>query len=96
MTIVMIILVSSYWCSRLMNETTSPMSLLTQDLEVRSSGSPGRQLIGMIHSAGLKVVEAERPIDFARRLRSSDHQNRVILEQLLEWTPWPDPRELIH
>ena len=87
MTFTVIILVSSYWCSRLMNETTAPMSLLTHDLEVRSSGSPGRQLIGMIHSAGLEVVEPERPIDFARRLRSSDPQNRMVLERLLEWTP---------
>jgi len=86
MTIIMIIFVSSYWCSRLMNETTAPMFLLTHDLEVRSCGSPGRQLTAMIHSAGLEVVEAERPIDFARRLRSSDPHNRVALEQLLEWT----------
>ena len=86
MTNIVIIFVSSYWCSRLMNETTSPMSLLTQDLEVRSSGSPGRQLIGMLRSAGLEVVETERPIDFARRLRSPDLHHRVVLEQLLEWT----------
>ena len=87
MTFTVIIFVSSYWCSRLMNETTSLMSLLTQDLEVRSCGAPGRRLIGMIRSAGLEVVEAERPIDFARRLRSPDLHHRVVLEQLLEWTP---------
>lgn len=87
MTIIVISFVSSYWCSRLMNKTTAPLSLLTHDLEVRSSGWQGRQLIGMIRSAGLEVVEAERPIDFARRLRSSDQHHRVVLEHLLEWTP---------
>ena len=85
MTFTVIIFVSSYWCCRLMNETTAPMSLLTQDLEVRSCGAPGRQLIGMLRSAGLEVAETERPIDFARRLRSSDPHHRLVLERLLEW-----------
>ena len=69
-----------------MNETTSTMSLLTRDLEVRSSGSPGRDLLELIRSAGLEVVEEECPLDFALRLRSSNHHQRAILEQLLEWT----------
>lgn len=87
MTIVVIIFVNSHWCSRFMKETTTPMSLLTHDLEVRSSGSPGQQLFGMIRSAGLEILEAERPVDFARRLQSSDLHERVILEQFLESTP---------
>ena len=70
-----------------MNETTAPMSTLSHDLEVRSRGSQGRQLTCMIIDAGLDIQETERPIDFARRLRSTDLHQRWVLERLLEWTP---------
>lgn len=77
--------VNSYWSSTEMNPNT-PMSLLTHDLEVRSAGSPGRELLQRLKDCPLDLLGATRPLEFARRLQSEEPQHRQVLEELLEWT----------
>ncbi len=76
---------NSYWSSETMNPTT-PLSLLTHDLEVRSTGSPGRHLLRRLESCPLNLLGATRAVEFALLLQSSEPQNRDELDKLLGWT----------
>ena len=69
-----------------MNNTHTIMSLLARDLEVRSSGSSGRALSVKLEDYCLDLLGASSPLEFARRLQSSDPVARETLEELLEWT----------
>ncbi len=86
MTIFLRDFVNSYWSSADMNNTHTIMSLLTRDLEARSSGSSGRALLRRLEDYSLDLLEASSPLEFARRLQSSDPLARESLEELLEWT----------
>ena len=86
MTISVCEFVNSYWSSGDMNETKNPMSLLTRDLEARSSGSSGRLLLAKLENYCLDLLGTARPLDFALRLQGDDLTARVALEELLEWT----------
>lgn len=87
--------VNSYWSSGEMKPTSTPMSLLTRDLEVRSSGSPGRDLTKRLETYCLDLLGASRPDEFAGLLRSVEPRNRQVLEELLEWTALDDDFLLI-
>lgn len=78
--------VNSYWSSRDMKPTSTPMSLLTRDLMVRSSGSPGRDLVQRLDDYCLDLLGAEQPFEFAQLLQSSESHQRQVLGELLEWT----------
>jgi DNA-directed RNA polymerase specialized sigma24 family protein len=78
--------VNSYWSSEDMKPTSTSMSLLTRDLEVRSSGSPGRDLVRRLDDYCLDLLGATNPLEFARLLQGSDSHRRQTLEELLEWT----------
>ena len=80
---------NSYWSSTEMNPTTS-LSLLTHDLEVRSSGSPGRCLLQRLEDCPLDLLGATRPLEFAHLLQLDEVRNRLVLERLLGWT-FQDP-----
>lgn len=69
-----------------MNNTHTIMSLLTRDLEARSSGSSGRELLRRLEDYCLDLLGVSSPLEFARRLQSSDPSAREALEELLEWT----------
>jgi len=69
-----------------MNHTHTIMSLLTRDLEVRSSGSSGRALLRRLEDYCLDLRGAPGPFEFALLLQSSDPFAREALEELLEWT----------
>ena len=86
MTIPLRVLVNSYWSSADMNNTHTIMSLLTCDLEARSSGSSGRALLGKLEDYCIDLLGASGPLKFALLLRSSDSSAREALEELLEWT----------
>ena len=77
--------VNSYWSSTEMNSTTS-QSLLTHDLEIRSSGSPGRRLLHRLEGCPLDLLGATRALDFARLLQLNELRSRQVLERLLGWT----------
>jgi hypothetical protein len=62
------------------------MSLLTQDLEVRSSGSPGRVLTERLEEYCLNLLRAPSAFGFAQLLQAQDPRSRQVLEELLEWT----------
>jgi len=76
---------NSYWSSETMNPTT-PQSLLTHDLEVRSSGSPGRCLLERLEDCSLDLLGTSRALEFAQMLQGSEPESRRVLEELLEWT----------
>ena len=76
---------NSYWSSTEMNPTTS-LALLTHDLEVRSSGSPGRCLLQRLEDRPLELLGATRPLEFAHLLQLSEVRHRLVLERLLGWT----------
>jgi len=76
---------NSYWSSETMNPTT-PLSLLTHDLEVRSSGSSGRCLLQRLEDCSLDLLGATRALEFAQLLQGSESESRRVLEELLEWT----------
>ena len=76
---------NSHWSSEEMNPTT-PQSLLTHDLEVRSSGSPGRCLLERLEECSLDLLGATRALEFAQLLQSGEPESRRVLEELLEWT----------
>jgi hypothetical protein len=78
-------LVKSYWSTSDMNHTTSLMSLLTRDLEVRSAGSSGRRLRELLEFYCFDLREP-RPLEFALSLQRDEPRSRQLLEQLLEWT----------
>ena len=86
MTIPLRVFVNSYWSSADMNNTHTIMSLLTRDLEARSSGSSGRALSRKLEDYCLDILGVSSPLEFARRLQSSDQSAREALEELLEWT----------
>ena len=87
MTILVCVLVNSYWSSGDMKPTSRPMSLLTHDLEVRSSGSPGRDLMERLDTYCLELLGTSGPLQFAKALQIPEPENRRALEELLEWTP---------
>jgi hypothetical protein len=76
---------NSYWSSTEMNPTTS-LALLTHDLEVRSSGSPGRRLLQRLKGRPLDLLGATGVLEFAHLLQRSEVRNRLVLERLLGWT----------
>ena len=76
---------NSYWSSEEMNLTT-PQSLLTHDLKVRSSGSPGRCLLQRLEDCSLNLLGATEALEFAQLLQVSEPESRQVLEELLEWT----------
>jgi hypothetical protein len=78
-----------------MKPTSTPISLLTHDLGVRSSGSSGRQLIERLENYRVNLLGASRPLEFAQLLQDSDPQRRLVLEELLEWTALDDEFLLI-
>jgi hypothetical protein len=78
--------VNSYWSSRDMKPTTSPLSLFTHDLKVRSSGSYGRDLLERLDDYCLDLLGTEEPLQFARALQDRAPGPRHVLEELLEWT----------
>ena len=86
MTIPLRVFVNSYWSSAEMNSTHTIMSLLTCDLEARSSGSSGRELLKRLEDYCLDLLGVSSPLEFALRLQSSDPFAREALEELLEWT----------
>jgi hypothetical protein len=69
-----------------MKPTTSLTSLLTHDLEVRSSGSSGRALFEKLEFYCFDLRGESRPLEFALSLQSNEVEARQLLEQLLEWT----------
>ena len=69
-----------------MNNTHTIMSLLTRDLEAHSSGSSGRAFSKKLEDYRLHLLGVSSPLEFARRLQSSDPVARETLEELLEWT----------
>ena len=78
--------VNSYWSSGDMKPTTTPLSLLTHDLKVRSSGSYGRDLLERLDDYCLDLLGTETPLQFARALQNPAVDVRQVLEELLEWT----------
>jgi hypothetical protein len=78
-----------------MKPTSTPMSLLAHDLGVRSSGSPGRDLIQRLENYCLDLLGTTSPLEFALLLQSSEVQTRQVLEELLEWTVVDDDFLLI-
>ena len=78
--------VNSYWSSGDMKPTSPPMCLLIHDLEVRSSGSSGRDLLERLDDFCLDLLETENPLEFALFLQGSEPNQRRVLEELLEWT----------
>jgi hypothetical protein len=76
----------SYWCSGDMTTTSGIQSLLTRDLDVRSSGSLGRSLLQRLEHYRLELLGAIRPLEFAQSLQDEDSRTRQRLEELLEWT----------
>ena len=89
------IYLNSYWSSEDMNHTHTIMSLLTNDLSVRSSGSSGQALRATLEQYCFDLRETESPVDFALRLQSLDPESRQILEELLEWTGQETSLQLI-
>jgi len=78
--------VNSYWSSGDMKPTNTPMSLLTNDLKIRSSGSPGYDLLERLDDYCLDLLGTEGPLQFAQALQNTAPGNRQVLEELLEWT----------
>jgi len=78
--------VKSYWSSGDMKPTSTPMSLLTRDLKVRSAGSPGRDLLERLDDYCLDLLGTEGPLEFAQALQDPAPGTRQVLEELLEWT----------
>jgi len=78
--------VNSYWSSGDMKPTNTALSLLTHNLKVRSTGSPGRDLLERLDDYCLDLLGAEGPFEFARLLQSLESNPRHVLEELLEWT----------
>jgi hypothetical protein len=76
----------SYWCSGEMTTTTAIQHLLTRDLEARSSGSSGRELVRLLEDYRLGLLGTTNSLDFARRLQADDPDARRKSEELLEWT----------
>ena len=84
---------SSYWCSDEVTPPQSIQSLLTTDLEARSSGTSGRRLFERLEEYCLDPVGSVRPLEFAQRLQRDDPLARQTLEELLEFTaPVPEFR----
>ena len=81
--------VNSYWSSGEMNPTTTHMSLLANDLKVRSTGSSGRHLLERLDQYCLNLLDTEGPLEFALALQNPARSVRQVLEELLEWT-WLD------
>ena len=79
--------VKSYWSSGDMKPTNTPMSLLTNDLQVRSAGCSGRDLLRRLDDYCLDLLGTVGPLQFARALRDPASVPRQVLEELLEWTP---------
>ena len=78
--------VNSYWSSGDMKPTSTPMSLLTRELKVRSAGSPGRDLLKRLDHYCLDLLGTEGPLGFAQALQNPAPHIRQVLEELLEWT----------
>ena len=89
------VFMNSYWSSQDMKPTSTPMSLLTHDLGIRSSGSPGRDLIERLETYRLDLLGTSRPLEFAQLLQNPEPRNRQVLEELLEWTALDDDFMLI-
>ena len=79
--------VNSYWSSGDMKPATTPLSLLTNDLKVRSSGSYGRDILRRLDDYCLDLLDTGGPLQFALALQDSAPGRRLVLEELLEWTP---------
>jgi hypothetical protein len=79
-------ILNSYWSSTEMKPTTSLTSLLTRDLEARSSGSSGRVLLERLEFYCFDLHGELRALEFAQALQSDEEDSRQLLEQLLEWT----------
>lgn len=79
-------LMSSHWCSDEVTTLPDIQSLLTRDLEVRSTGSSGRRLLERLEEYCLDPLGATRPLGFALRLQNDGPGVRQTLEGLLEWT----------
>jgi len=78
--------VNSYWSSGDMKPTSTPMSLLTRELKVRSAGSPGRDLLKRLDHYCLDLLGTEEALQFAQTLQDPAPGTRQVLEELLEWT----------
>ncbi len=78
--------VNSYWSSTDMKPTSTPMSMLTHELEVRSCGSPGRDLVERLETYRLDLMGASSAFDFALLMQSREPAVRQVLAELLEWT----------
>lgn len=63
------------------------MSLLACDLETRSAGSHGRDLLQRLDRYCLDPLGTDGPLQFAFALRDPASVPRQVLEELLEWTP---------
>jgi len=69
-----------------MKPTKTPLSLLASDLKVRSSGSPGCDLLQRLDDYCVDLLGCDDPFQFARALQDSAPSARRALEELLEWT----------
>ena len=95
MTTSLCLSVNSYWSSGDMKPTTTPLSLLAHDLQVRSTGSYGRHLLRRLDDYCLDLLGTEEALQFARALQNRAPAARLILEELLEWTSLDDDFLLI-
>jgi hypothetical protein len=66
-----------------MKNTPAVMSLFIRDLEVSSSGSPGRALMGFIESLGLDTMGASRALELAVQLQEPSIELDVLVGQYL-------------
>ena len=95
MTILLCVVVTSYWSSGDMKPTNTPMSLLARDLAIRSAGTPGRNLLRRLDHYCLDLLGTEGPVQFAHALRHPAPLPHQVLEELLEWTPLDNDFALI-
>ena len=74
---------SARFCTGSMTNTTSIMHMFTTDLLAVSSGSSGRELMGVIESLDLDSLGASRPIDLARALQTEDAETDLLVGHYL-------------
>ena len=86
---------NSYWSSTEMNPHRTSMSLLTQDLTVRSLGSSGRSLMERLEHERIDVHGTTRADELASFLQIEETVNTAALEAFLEWTHLDDEILLI-
>jgi len=66
-----------------MNHIPTLTSLLTRDLEARSSGSSGRALLEMLEDHGIDLMGCESVLELALKMREPSFEARRALEDLL-------------